>query len=124
MQRGKAAHREPYDMRGPIGDRAHYVSEILGRTHLVIGLQVGWHVGRRIAARAIRCAAIMTREKVDLRIPAAGVARKLVHEQERCAASDGANMKPDTVGGSDHHSGTRSSFSSRKAAADGARGKR
>ena len=80
MQRGKAAHREPHNMRGPIGDRAHHVSEIFGRTHLVIGLQVGWHVRRGIAPRAIRCAAIMTGKKINLRIPAADVPGKLVHE--------------------------------------------
>src|SRR5262249_44772278 len=127
VQRGKAAHREPHNMRGPIGDRAHHVSEIFGRTDLVIGLQVGWHIGRRIAARAIRCAAIMTGKKIDLRVPAVDLPRKLVHESDARATCDRSNMKPDAVGGGDHHSGPRAGFRlaasrsgwcSRKASAD------
>lgn len=86
MQGGKAAHRQADDMSRTIGDRTHHISEVFGRADLTIGVRRFWHIGRRIAARAIGRAAKIAREETDLRVPAARIAGELVDEYKRRAA--------------------------------------
>src|SRR5438270_12398513 len=85
MQRGEAAHREADDMS--LNDRVsvEHRADIVARPVLRISLAILGHAGRRIAA-GIECDTAIAPGKVaKLRLPAAMVACKFVHEYDRSA---------------------------------------
>src|SRR5207302_32583 len=85
MQRGEGAHRQPDNVRALDAERIEHTADIVAGARLRVALELLRNVGGRIAARVIRDAAIAAREMAQLRLPAASVARELVHEQQRDA---------------------------------------
>ncbi len=90
MQGGKAAHRQPDDVRRLIRDRAHHIGEIVGRALLAIGIDRRRYVRWRVAARAIDRAAKIAREMTRPADPSFAHRRK-IRERERAVRRDRSN---------------------------------
>src|SRR5579871_6100593 len=97
MQRRKAAHREPDDMRFPLANMVEHGEDIVGRACLRIGGDAFRHVRRRKAPRVIRNGAIALAEMPHLRLVATQVAREFVHEDHRMARSGFLEIEADAV---------------------------
>src|SRR6476620_7801338 len=97
MQRGKAAHGQSHDMRAlnpeMIENRADVVR---GAALRIVGLVLR-HVGGRITTRVERNAAIALAEMPHLRLPAAGIAGELMHEDQRLSGTCLLVVQADSV---------------------------
>jgi hypothetical protein len=87
LQGGIAAHRQADEMRALDSKMVECGDAIAHHMQIGIGLRIGRHVGRRIAARGISDAAMALAEFAHLRLPAAMVGSEFVHEQDRRARS-------------------------------------
>src|SRR6185437_14374432 len=106
MQRCKAAHRQTDDVCLVEAEMIEYGGNIVGGAlDRVVGYVLR-HVGWRIAARVERDAAVIASEVAQLGLPAAQIAAKLVHEDQRLAVADFLVMQPDAiVGAREGHGG-------------------
>jgi hypothetical protein len=103
MQCGVSSHREPDDMRRRVGDRTYDIGEIIGGSFLAVSARIRGNARRRVAARAIDRATEETGKIADLRIPTAGIAGELVHEDERLAAPAETRVQHGSVRCDDAH---------------------
>src|SRR6516162_7054500 len=87
MQRSKAAHREPHDMRFGLGDMIEQCEDIVGGARLRVGGDVLWYVRRRKAARVEGNRAITLSEIPNLRLKAAQIAGEFMNQDQRMARS-------------------------------------
>ena len=87
MQRRQCAHRTPDHMRLVDLQRIQHRADVVAGARLRIHGHVLRHVGGRPAARIEGDASVAPREIAHLRLPAAVVAGKLVHEHDRHAAA-------------------------------------
>ena len=86
MKRGEAAHGEPDHMGLLDAEMLEYRGDVVGGARLRVARHFRRNVGRGIAARVVGYCAIAVREKAHLGLPAAMVARILVHEDDGGAA--------------------------------------
>src|SRR5437899_11861276 len=87
MQGGEATHREADDMSLAEREPGAHGTDVVARLVLRIFFAVRGDVGRWIAARVEGNAAIAAGEVAQLRLPAAMVAGKLVHKDDRRPAA-------------------------------------
>src|SRR5438094_9990858 len=83
MQGGEPAHREPDDVGFLDLELIQNGEDVVAGALLRIALETFGDLGRRIAARVERYAAVAAREVTHLRLPATVVARELVDENDR-----------------------------------------
>lgn len=98
LQHGVAAHRQPNEVRAIELEVVEHGDAIAHPMQIGIGIGVIRHVGRRIAARRISDAAAALAEFAHLRLPAAVVAGKFVHEHDGRALPDFLVVKAHVVG--------------------------
>ncbi len=99
LQRRIGSHRAADNMRLAQAEVAQHLGNVVDGDAPGIFAARGRHVRRRIAARVECNATIATGKKPQLRFPAAGIARELVHENQRHAFAGLVVMKPGLVAG-------------------------
>jgi hypothetical protein len=99
VQRGKRAHGKADYVRALDAERVEHAADVVPGAGLRVALEVLGHVGRRVAARVVRNAAVAARKVAHLRLPAAVVAAELVHEHDRRAAARLLEIELDAVVG-------------------------
>ena len=97
MKRGERAHRQPDHVRALDAERIEHAARVVARSRLGVALDLRRHVGRRIAARVVRDAAVAARKMPQLRLPASAIAGELVHEEDRGSRAGLLEKQPDAV---------------------------
>lgn len=77
-----------------IKDRDRVAHDML----VTVGGRIGRHVGRLVAARRVGDAAVALAKFAQLRLPAAVISRKFMHEQDRRTPTHLFIIEPNLVG--------------------------
>src|SRR5436190_14588090 len=103
VEHGEATHRQP-DQVGPLDlEMVEHRQEVGHGVLLRVLRRVGGHVRRRVAASVIGDAPVAPREMPHLGLPAAVVARELVHEDDGDTFTGVFVVEADAVGGQRGH---------------------
>jgi hypothetical protein len=104
MQRREATHRQAYDMRLSLPKMVEDGADVVGGARLRVSGDFLRHVGGRIAPCIEGDAAVTLAEVAHLRLPAAVVARELVHEDHGASGAGLLVVQPHAViGGGQGH---------------------
>ena len=84
----EAAHGQADDVRLVDLQGIEHGADVVAGTRLGIALDLGGHVGGRIAARIVGDGAVTPAEMAKLRLPGSDVAGEFVHEYDRNPSAD------------------------------------
>ena len=84
----EAAHGQADDVRLVDLQGIEHGADVVAGARLRIALDLGGHVGGRIAARIVGDGAVAPAEMAKLRLPGADVAGEFVHEYDRNPGAD------------------------------------
>src|SRR6185295_8147933 len=82
MKGGEGTHRQPDHVCTLDAEPVQHGKDVVPRPRLRIALRVLGHLRGRVAPGVVGDAAVTAREVAELRLPAAMVARELVHEDD------------------------------------------